>query len=120
MERSIRQQGNMKPGFIYILTNNNNSTLYVGVTSKLVKRVRQHKEKHDPKSFTARYNLDKLVYYEVFQMIGDAIGREKQLKAGSRAKKMALINSINPEWLDLFEEVKKEFGEMNDDGEELV
>ncbi len=106
----------MKPGFIYILTNKNNTTLYVGVTSSIVKRVQQHKDKHNPKSFTARYNLDKLVYYEAFQMIGDAIGREKQLKGGSRAKKEALINSINPDWNDLFEMVKKEFG--NDDDEE--
>lgn len=103
----------MKPGFIYILTNKNNTTLYVGVTSTIVIRVQQHKDKHDPKSFTARYNLDKLVYYEAFQMIGDAIGREKQLKSGSRAKKEALINSINPEWNDLFEKVKNEYG--NDD-----
>ena len=107
----------MKPGFIYILTNKNNSTLYVGVSSKIVTRVKQHKEKYDPKSFTSRYNLDKLVYYEVFQMIGDAIGREKQLKAGSRAKKVALINSINPEWLDLYDKVKQEFGELEDEGE---
>lgn len=70
----------------------------------------QHKEKHHPKSFTAKYNLDKLVYYEAFQMIGDAIGREKQLKGGRRAKKEALINSINPEWKDLYEEVKKLYG----------
>ncbi|WP_282031752.1 GIY-YIG nuclease family protein [Winogradskyella eximia] len=93
----------MRPGYVYILTNKNNTTLYVGVTSNLQQRIIQHKEKHDKKSFTARYNLDKLVYYESHQMIGDAIGREKQLKAGSRAKKIALINSINSEWLDLFE-----------------
>jgi putative endonuclease len=97
----------MKPGFIYILTNKNNRTLYVGVTSNMILRVKQHKEKHDPKSFTTRYNLDKLVYYEAFQLISDAIGREKQLKAGSRAKKVALIHSINPEWDDLYEAVKK-------------
>jgi putative endonuclease len=108
----------MKPGFIYILTNKNNSTLYVGVTSNIVTRVIQHKEKHDPKSFTARYNLDKLVYYEVFQMIGDAIGREKVLKAGSRNKKVALIQSMNPEWHDLFEDVKKEFGNLDYDSSE--
>jgi putative endonuclease len=63
----------MKPGYIYTLTNKNNTTLYVGVTSNLNQRIHQHKEKHDKKSFTARYNLDKLVYYEAFQMIGDAI-----------------------------------------------
>jgi len=67
----------MKPGYIYILTNKNNTTLYAGVTSNLTQRIRQHKEKHDKKSFTARYNLDKLVYYEAFQVIGDAIARPK-------------------------------------------
>ena len=95
----------MKPGYVYILTNKNNTTLYVGVTSNLKQRITQHKEKHDKKSFTARYNLDKLVYHEAHQMIGDAIGKEKQLKAGSRAKKIALIENMNPEWEDLFNEL---------------
>jgi putative endonuclease len=95
----------MKPGYIYILTNKNKTTLYVGVTANLKKRIQQHKDKVDKKSFTARYNLDKLVYHEAFQMIGDAIGREKQLKAGSRAKKITLIESINPNWKDLFDEL---------------
>ncbi len=93
----------MKPGYIYILTNKNNTTLYVGVTANLKERIVQHKEKHDPKSFSARYNLDKLVYHEAHQMIGDAIGREKQLKGGSRDQKVKLIESINPDWLDLFD-----------------
>jgi len=95
----------MKPGFVYIMTNKNNTTLYVGVTSNLKQRIIQHKEKHYPKSFTARYNLDKLVYYEAFQMIGDAIAREKQLKAGSRAKKIVLIETMNPKWLDLTKQI---------------
>ncbi|QXP61932.1 GIY-YIG nuclease family protein [Olleya sp. HaHaR_3_96] len=95
----------MKPGYIYILTNKNNTTLYVGVTTYLKKRILQHKEKYNPKSFSARYNLDKLVYHEAHQMIGDVIAREKQLKVGSRAQKIGLIESINPEWLDLFDEV---------------
>ena len=95
----------MKPGYVYILSNKNNTTLYVGVTSNLKQRIVQHKEKHDKKSFSARYNLTKLVYYEAHQMIGDAIGREKQLKAGNRAKKIALIESINPAWLDLFDDL---------------
>jgi len=96
----------MKPGFIYIITNKINTTLYIGVTSNLPQRITEHKEKQYENSFTAQYNLSKLVYYEAFQMIGDAIGREKQLKAGSRAKKVALINAMNPEWKDLFEEIK--------------
>lgn len=96
----------MKPGFIYIITNTYNTTLYIGVTSNLPERIIEHKEKRYQNSFSARYNLYKLVYYEQFQMIGDAIGREKQLKGGSRAKKIKLIESINPEWKDLFEEIK--------------
>jgi putative endonuclease len=94
----------MKPGFIYILTNKNNTTLYIGVTANLEQRIKQHKAKIDKKSFTARYNVSKLVYYEAFQMIGDAIAREKQLKGGDRAQKIALIESINPEWEELFVE----------------
>lgn len=97
----------MKPGFIYILTNFNNTTLYIGVTSDLPERIKQHKHKFYPKSFTAKYNLNKLVYYETFQMIEDAIGREKQLKAGSRLKKIQLIKSINPEWKDLYDEIQE-------------
>jgi putative endonuclease len=92
----------MKPGFIYILTNYSNTTLYIGVTSNLPQRIIEHKEKKYQNSFSARYNLNKLVYYEQFQMIGDAISREKQLKGGSRAKKVVLINSLNPKWEDLF------------------
>jgi len=95
----------MKPGYIYILTNKNNTTLYVGVTAYLKTRITQHKEKFDKKSFTARYNLDRLVYYESHQRIGDAIAREKQLKGGSRAQKVKLIESINPEWKDLYDTI---------------
>lgn len=96
----------MKPGFIYIVTNKYNNTFYIGVTSNLPKRIIEHIEKRYENSFSARYNLNKLVYYEQFQMIGDAIAREKQLKAGSRAKKIDLIRSINPNWIDLFVEIK--------------
>lgn len=95
----------MKPGFIYIITNKNNTVLYIGVTSNLPQRIEEHKQKRYENSFSARYNLNKLVYYEQFQMIGDAIGREKQLKAGNRATKEKLINSINPNWNDLYEEI---------------
>ena len=96
----------MKPGFIYIITNFTNTTLYIGVTSNLPQRLIEHKEKRFQNSFSARYNLNKLVYYEQFQMIGDAIGREKQLKAGSRKAKIDLIEKLNPEWIDLFEGIK--------------
>ena len=100
----------MKPGFIYIITNNNHTVLYTGVTSNLSKRIKEHQDKRFQGSFSAKYNANKLVYYEAFQMIGDAISREKQIKAGSRAKKIALINTVNAEWDDLYEEIVELFG----------
>ena len=96
-----------KGGCIYIMTNERHTTLYVGVTSELYNRVVEHKEKKYPKSFTARYNLDKLVYFEIFHSIEEAIAREKQIKGGSRKAKEKLIQSMNPDWKDLFEEVSK-------------
>jgi putative endonuclease len=88
-------------GFVYIMTNDNNTVLYTGVTSDLKGRVKQHKEKKHPESFTARYNIRKLVYFECFESIGEAIIREKQIKGGSREKKLELINCHNSEWRDL-------------------
>ena len=88
-------------GYFYILTNRNNTVLYSGVTSDLRNRILKHKTKKYPGSFTARYNVDKLVYFETFETIGEAIKREKQIKAGSRKKKVELINSGNPDWGDL-------------------
>ncbi|WP_075352569.1 GIY-YIG nuclease family protein [Algoriphagus marinus] len=98
-----------KGGSTYIMTNKNNTVLYIGVTSDLIRRVSEHKVKTNPTSFTAKYNLDKLVYFENFQSIEEAINREKQLKGGSRLKKEILINSINPEWIDLFDELDRHF-----------
>ena len=95
----------MRRGYVYILTNKNHTTLYVGVTSELFNRTMKHRDKFYPPSFSARYNLYKLVYYESFDTMIAAIAREKQLKAGSRKQKMALINKYNPEWKDLFETV---------------
>jgi len=77
----------IKGGAIYILTNENNTTLYTGVTSNLIKRLFEHRSGKYPNSFTGRYGLSKLVYYEVFLRIEDAIAREKQIKGGSRLKK---------------------------------
>jgi len=82
------------------MTNKGNSTLYTGVTGGLEGRVLQHKKK-EVEGFTKRYNINKLVYYEEYQYIQDAISREKQIKAGSRIKKVNLIESINPDWKDL-------------------
>lgn len=92
-------------GCIYIITNKNNEVLYIGVTSDLKDRVYQHKIKHFKTSFSAKYNLNKLVYYEYYSSIEEAIAREKQLKAGSRQKKLDLINAFNPEWKDLFDDL---------------
>ena len=83
-----------KQSYIYILTNKNNTVLYTGVTSDLKRRVYEHKQKF-VKSFTSKYNVDKLVYYEAFDDIYNAITREKQIKAGSRQKKIDSINSTN-------------------------
>ena len=88
-------------GYVYILTNKNNSVLYTGVTSDLKDRMNQHKEKKHRNSFSARYNLCKLVYYETFESIVEAIRREKQIKAGTRRAKIRLISGLNPEWEDL-------------------
>ena len=92
----------MKRAYVYILSNKRNGTLYTGVTSNLVKRIFEHKEKV-VNGFSAKYNLDLLVYYEEWWSIEEAIQREKQLKAGNRKKKLSLIESINPDWKDLSE-----------------
>ena len=96
----------MKPGFIYIITNKYQTVVYTGVTSNLPQRIKDHIDKKYPNSFSARYSLNVLVYYEQFQWIGDAIAREKQIKAGSREAKNNLIRCINPTWKDLFEDIK--------------
>ncbi|WP_162343353.1 GIY-YIG nuclease family protein [Cyclobacterium salsum] len=95
-----------KGGAVYIMTNQNNTTLYVGVTENLLKRIVEHKTRINPSSFTSRYKIKKLVYFELFHSIEEAICREKQLKSGSRKKKNDLINAFNPSWKDLYEEVK--------------
>ena len=85
--------------YVYILTNNS-QTLYIGVTGNLYERVLQHKHKETP-GFTSRYNIGKLIYYEEYDSPNEAILREKQLKGWRRSKKIALIESENPEWKDL-------------------
>ena len=90
----------MNLSYVYFLTNKTNTVIYIGVTSNLEKRIYQHKTK-TYKGFTSKYNCDKLVYFETFSDINDAIAREKQLKAGNRKRKEELINVNNPEWKDL-------------------
>ncbi len=92
----------MKYYYVYILTTSSNRVLYTGVTNDLVRRVYEHKNKL-VKGFTFKYNVDKLVYYEMFENIEEAIKREKQIKAGSRVNKIKLIEGMNVEWLDLYD-----------------
>jgi putative endonuclease len=98
-------------GYFYILTNAHHTVLYCGATNDLYRRVQEHKSKIYTNSFTARYNIDKLVYFEAFSIVADAFTRGKQVKGGSRKKKVALIESINPEWNDLFSKLSSGSGE---------
>ena len=93
-----------KQYYIYIMTNKNNSILYTGVTNDLKRRMYEHKNKLVA-GFTKKYNIDKLVFYEVYDDINNAIAREKQIKSGSRAKKISLIEEMNNMWNDLYEEI---------------
>ena len=88
---------------VYIMTNTHNTVLYTGVTNNLQRRVLEHKSGAGSK-FTGKYNVDKLVYFECGDDVSAAIFREKQIKAGSRKKKIDLVNSINSEWKDLYDE----------------
>jgi putative endonuclease len=90
--------------YVYIMTNKRNTVLYVGVTSDLIRRVYEHKEKLAD-GFTKKYNIVKLVYYEVLQDVENALLREKQIKAGSRQKKIELVSRMNSAWRDLYEEL---------------
>ncbi len=87
--------------FVYIITNRYNTVLYVGVTNNLDRRLLEHRSTYSD-SFASRYRLTKLVYYEEISDASAAINREKQLKSGSRQDKITLIQSLNPEWDDLF------------------
>ena len=93
-----------KQGFTYIITNSSNTTLYIGVTSNLIKRIWEHKN-HLVKGFSKRYNLEKLVYFEQCDSIETAILREKFLKGKTRQQKISLIEKGNPTWKDLFEDI---------------
>jgi putative endonuclease len=90
--------------YIYLLTNTNNTVIYTGVTNDLKRRIHQHKNKL-LRGFTEKYNINKLVCFEVFEDVHVAIAREKQIKAGSRLKKIKLIESMNRKWKDLYEEI---------------
>ena len=89
---------------VYLLTNRPDGTLYTGVTSDLPKRIWQHKNKAT-KGFSAKYNLTRLVYFELLENMYEAISREKQIKAGSRKAKIKLIEGVNPGWNDLYADI---------------
>lgn len=91
---------------VYIMTNAHHTVLYTGVTNNLSRRVYEHKNGLGS-AFVKRYNMHKLVYYEVGDSTHSALAREKHIKGGSRQKKIDLINSLNPEWKDLFDEISK-------------
>ena len=94
----------MSPGFVYILSNKRNGTIYIGVTSNLVKRIWEHKQ-HVVESFTKKYDVTNLVYFEQLENINEAIAREKQLKNWRRNWKVALIEKDNPSWKDLYNSI---------------
>jgi len=96
----------MNDYFVYIMTNKSNNVIYTGITNNLIRRVFEHKRGYSI-GFTKRYKTIKLVYYELFNDINDAIRREKQIKGWRRKKKIYLIESINPNWNDLYNDLSK-------------
>ena len=91
--------------YVYILSNSTNTVIYTGVTNNLLRRVYQHKNKMDPKSFSAKYNVHKLVFFEETSDVYSAISREKQIKGWIRKRKNELITAQNPQWIDLYDSI---------------
>ena len=91
--------------YIYILANVTNTTIYVGVTNDLVRRMYEHRHKMDPQSYTARYDIHRLVYYEYTNDVHSAIMREKKIKGWNRARKSKLVETRNPHWEDLYQSI---------------
>jgi len=96
-------------GAVYIMASMKNGTLYTGVTADLKRRVYEHKTMYDLQSFTAKYGCNLLVYYQFFQRIEEAIAEEKRIKAGNRNRKLTLIESMNPEWKDLWSGIEEQY-----------
>ena len=95
-----------KGGYVYILTNQSNKVLYTGVTSNLFVRISQHRNKFYPNSFTAKYNCNKLIYFQFIEDIESAIELEKKIKNERRDWKLKLINDFNPHWFDLYDQIE--------------
>jgi putative endonuclease len=96
-----------KGGFLYFMTNKNKTTLYIGVTNNLQRRIIEHRNHFNKNAFSAKYNLEYCIYYEYYPSIEQAIVRETQLKKWNREKKEALINSLNPQWDNLWNKISK-------------
>lgn len=96
----------VRGGYVYFMSNRSNNVLYVGVTASLSIRGFQHKTNHFPNSFTSKYKCHKLVFYECFSSIEEAIAREKNIKNWKREWKSSLINELNPDWNDLSDEIE--------------
>ena len=94
----------MKTFYVYIATNKSNKVLYTGITDNIYRRMFEHENKLHPDSFTAKYNVNKLIYVESTQYINNAIAREKEIKGWTRSKKLNLIESINPNYANLLED----------------
>ena len=94
-------------GWVYIITNRWHTVLYTGVTASLIRRIWEHKEKLDSQSFSAKYNCDKLIYYQGFHTIEEAIAEETRIKGLSRKKKFALITNMNPVWKDSYPDLEE-------------
>ena len=91
--------------YVYILSSNTNVTIYTGITNDLIRRVYEHRNEADPKSFTAKYKAHKLVYFEQTTDVRAALEREKQIKSWKRARKNALVETMNPHWRDLYPDI---------------
>ena len=91
--------------YVYILTNRNHTVLYTGVTNDLVRRIYEHKNHWDQESFTAKYKVDRLIYFEETSDVKAALEREKQIKSWKRERKVGLISQSNPRWIDLYEHI---------------
>ena len=92
--------------YVYIMANKSNTVIYTGITKDLIRRVYEHRHHLDPASFTARYNVTRLVYYEVTTDVRVAIEREKQIKSWNRKRKNKLVETMNPQWQDLWESIQ--------------
>ena len=91
--------------YVYVLTNKTHTVLYTGVTSDLIRRIYEHKQHMDQNSFTAKYNVTKLIYFEETSDVKAAIEREKQIKSWKREKKLELVVKFNPRWIDLYDQI---------------